>query len=231
MEDCKWVWFVLQNTSKNVLILSDGATKNKHSWARAIVAILHSVFCKRFHSISPFLQASLRICAASLSKNGTRERNHLFAKLEYWIRNMKSTCTFTWPFTSEYIITGWMPDKTRLRYWKRGFFERYHVEHRKDSPFEWFIPNVSYIFGKFSKLPAAKSHQSSLRIVLLHVLRNSCEIISQYMFSTQRTSGVKQLNIIFKNNHTLPHLPGAFKANTRTHTHTHARARTRTYDT
>ena len=60
-------------------------------------------FCKRFHSISPFLQVSLRICAASLSKNGARERNHLSAKLEYWIRNMKSTCTCTWPFTREYI--------------------------------------------------------------------------------------------------------------------------------
>ena len=63
MEDCKWVWFALQNTSKNlkisrsrlwrsrnscILILSDGATKNKHSWARAIGAILSSVFLQAF---------------------------------------------------------------------------------------------------------------------------------------------------------------------------------------
>ena len=59
----------------------------------------------------------------------------------------------------------------------------------------------------------------------MNVLRNSCEIISQYMFSTERTPGVKQLNITFKNNHTLAHLSGAFKANTQ-HTLTLARANT-----
>ena len=54
----------------------------------------------------------------------------------------------------------------------------------------------------------------------MNVLRNSCEIISQYRFSTERTPGVKQLNITFKNNHTLAHLPGD------THTHTCPRANT-----
>ena len=41
------------------------------------------------------LQSSLHICTASLSKNGTRERNQLFAKFEYLIKNMRSTCTYT----------------------------------------------------------------------------------------------------------------------------------------